>query len=252
MDCLQLSKPVQPKVLARLIRELLPHGDAAVVPLPALAASSSAAPVVIIVDDDKHICDGVRRLFEKTGTSVEDFATSEAFLAAFKPSREACLLIDANLPGSMQGLELLHRLKTLDQHVPAIMITGDGDVHMAVDAMKAGAFDFLEKPFSPAELLASVDRALEQGRDMDKLSAWQADAADHLAGLTERQRQVMDMVLAGHPSKNIAADLGISQRTVENHRATIMKKTGTKSLPALARLAIAAARSSTDGQPAAR
>ncbi len=252
MDCLQLSKPVQPKVLARLIRELLPHGDAAVVPLPALAASSSAAPVVIIVDDDKHICDGVRRLFAKTGTSVEDFATSEAFLAAFKPSREACLLIDANLPGSMQGLELLHRLKTLDQHVPAIMITGDGDVHMAVDAMKAGAFDFLEKPFSPAELLASVDRALEQGRDMDKLSAWQADAADHLAGLTERQRQVMDMVLAGHPSKNIAADLGISQRTVENHRATIMKKTGTKSLPALARLAIAAARSSTDGQPAAR
>jgi two-component system CheB/CheR fusion protein len=251
MDCLQISKPVQPAVLTRLIRELLPATDIAAIPPPPVAAGSAEAPVVIIVDDDKHICDGVRRLFEKSGTSVEDFATSEAFLAAYQPSREACLLIDSNLPG-MPGLELLQRVKTLDHHVPAIMITGDGDVHMAVDAMKAGAFDFLEKPFSPAELLATVDRALEQGRDIEKLSAWHADAADHLAGLTDRQRQVMDMVLAGHPSKNIAADLGISQRTVENHRATIMKKTGTKSLPALARLAIAAAKSSADGQPAAR
>ena len=112
------------------------------------------------------------------------------------------------------------------------MITGNSDVPMAVQAMKAGATDFIEKPIGRSELLASVERALEQSQDASKLSAWREDAANHIARLTPRQRQIMDMVLAGHPSKNIAADLGISQRTVENHRAAIMKKTGSKSLPA--------------------
>jgi two-component system CheB/CheR fusion protein len=120
------------------------------------------------------------------------------------------------------------------------MITGYGDVPMAVQALKAGALDFIEKPVSPAELLASVARALEQAQDATKLSVWREDAARHIAALTPRQHQIMDLVLAGHPSKNIAADLGISQRTVENHRAAIMKNTGSKSLPALARLALAA------------
>jgi two-component system CheB/CheR fusion protein len=106
--------------------------------------------------------------------------------------------------------------------------------------MKEGASDFVEKPIGHDELIACVDRALEQGRDASKRTAWREDAATHIAGLTARQQQIMAMVLAGHPSKNIAADLGISQRTVENHRASIMKKTGSKSLPALARLAIAA------------
>lgn len=106
--------------------------------------------------------------------------------------------------------------------------------------MKVGAIDFLEKPVNCNELFASIDRALDLSRDATKLLNWQADAATHIAGLTRRQHQVMDMVLAGHPSKNIAVDLNISQRTVENHRASIMKKTGTKSLPALARLALAA------------
>lgn len=124
--------------------------------------------------------------------------------------------------------------------MPAIMITGSSDVPMAVQAMKAGASDFIEKPIAAAELLASIDRALERSSDQCKLTAWHADAAEHIASLTPRQHQIMDLVLAGHPSKNIAADLGISQRTVENHRASIMKTTGTKSLPALARLALAA------------
>jgi two-component system CheB/CheR fusion protein len=148
-------------------------------------------------------------------------------------------VIDAYLPG-MNGLTLLRRLHDAGHGLPAIMITGNSDVHIAVEAMKQGASDFIEKPISRGELLASVDRALEQSRDSEKLSAWRDDAAGHLAGLTSRQRQVMEMVLAGHPSKNIAADLGISQRTVENHRASIMTKTGTKSLPALARLALVA------------
>jgi two-component system CheB/CheR fusion protein len=120
------------------------------------------------------------------------------------------------------------------------MITGNSDIQTAIDAIKAGASDFIEKPVSRNELLDSIERALEQSRDAHKLLAWRALAANRVAGLTPRQRTIMDMVLAGHPSKNIAMDLGISQRTVENHRAAIMKKTGSKSLPALARLAMAA------------
>jgi two-component system CheB/CheR fusion protein len=111
---------------------------------------------------------------------------------------------------------------------------------MAVQAMKAGAVDFIEKPVGPEELLASVKRALDQTRDTATLSARRDKAALSVASLTTRQRQILDLVLAGHPSKNIAADLGISQRTVDNHRAAIMKKTGSKSLPALIRTALAA------------
>ena len=121
------------------------------------------------------------------------------------------------------------------------MITGNSDVPMSVRAMKAGARDFIEKPIGREELLEGVARALEQAQDAAKLSVWRKVAADRIVSLTPRQHQIMDLVLAGHPSKNIAADLKISQRTVENHRASIMKKTGTKSIPALARLALAAA-----------
>jgi two-component system CheB/CheR fusion protein len=120
------------------------------------------------------------------------------------------------------------------------MITGDSDVAMAVEAMKAGAIDFIEKPIGRGELVASLDRALELSRDSGKFLERRGPAAAHLEGLTPRQVEVMEMVLAGHPSKNIAADLGIRQRTVENHRMRIMKRTGAKSLPALARLALIA------------
>jgi two-component system CheB/CheR fusion protein len=129
------------------------------------------------------------------------------------------------------------------------MITGDSDVPMVLEAMKAGASDFIEKPVGRGQLLASIDRALEQSRDADKLFAWRESASSQVAGLTPRQREIMELVLAGHPSKNIAADLGISQRTVENHRASIMKKTGSRSVPALARLAVAAAWKETEGSP---
>jgi two-component system, chemotaxis family, CheB/CheR fusion protein len=112
---------------------------------------------------------------------------------------------------------------------------------MAVEAMRAGAADFIEKPIRRDELFASIEHALEQIRDSAKLAVRREAAAAHLAGLTARQRQIMELVLAGHPSKNIAADLGISQRTVENHRAAVMKKTGSHSLSALIRLALAAA-----------
>lgn len=131
------------------------------------------------------------------------------------------------------------------------MITGHGDVQTAVRAMKAGASDFLEKPVGRGELLACVRRALERSSDAAKLLAWREDAAERLAGLTPRQRQIMTLILAGHPNKNIAADLNISQRTVENHRATIMRNTGARSLPELARLALAADTPLPGGSPPA-
>ena len=112
--------------------------------------------------------------------------------------------------------------------------------------MKAGASDFIEKPIGRDELFHSIDRALELSRHLQKLTQWRELRLRHLAGLTARQRDVMERVLAGHPSKNIAADLGISQRTVENHRASIMKRTGSRSLPALARLALVAAGGDTE------
>ncbi len=153
--------------------------------------------------------------------------------------------MDAYLPG-MTGLALLQKLQSGGYRLPAIMITGNSDVPMAVQAMKAGATDFIEKPVGRDALLAGVRRAIEQSEDTTKLAAWRKNASKRISTLTPRQRQIMEQVLAGHPSKNIAADLSLSQRTVESHRAAIMKKTGTESLPALARLALAAASDAAD------
>jgi two-component system CheB/CheR fusion protein len=245
-DCVQLNKPVKLKELTRVIQRLLPisamHARA---PHPAEAADDLGLAVIFVVDDDSHVCESIRGVLEEDGRTVEAYSTCEAFLEAYHPGREACLLIDAYLPG-MSGLELLQRLSDAGHRLPAIMITGHSDVSTAVQAMKAGASDFIEKPVGRDELLASIERALEQSRDSSKLFAWRETAASSIAGLTLRQRQIMELVLAGQPSKNIAADLGISQRTVENHRASIMRKTGTKSLPALARLALAAAWNGAD------
>jgi two-component system CheB/CheR fusion protein len=181
----------------------------------------------------------MRDLLQEDGRTVEIYPSSEAFLKAYRPGREGCLLVDAMMPG-MSGLELLQRRKREGHRLPAIMITGQGDVPMAVEAMKAGAADFIEKPVGSDELFAGIERVLQQTRDSAEFSVRREVAATRLAGLTARRRQIMELVLAGHPSKNIAADLGISQRTVENHRAAVMKKTGSHSLSALIRLALAA------------
>lgn len=246
-DCFQLNKPVRPKELIQTVQNLLLASRASM-PTPSRVpdntpAGRTAAAVIFVVDDDSYIRDAICKMLEEDGYIVEGFATCEAFLEVYHPGPEACLLVDAYLPG-MSGLELLRHLDHAIHRLPAIMITGNSDVRIAVQAMKAGALDFIEKPFGHGELLASVKRALERSRDASALSAWREAAASHIATLTKRQRQIMDLVLSGHPSKNIAVDLGISQRTVENHRASIMKKTGSRSLPALARLALAAA--STD------
>jgi two-component system CheB/CheR fusion protein len=246
-NCARMNKPVRIADLTRLIERLLMRADSFVRTPPNAGATprgQSATPTVFVVDDDPQLRITMRDVLAANGWLVEEFATCEAFLAADRSASPACLLVDAYLPG-MSGMELLRHLHTAGDRLPAIMITGNSDVAVAVQAMKSGASDFIEKPIGRGDLIASIERALERAKDSGRLFAERQAAAKHIAGLSARQRQVMDLVLAGHPSKNIAADLGISQRTVENHRASIMRRTGAKSLPALARLALAAA--SADG-----
>ena len=241
-DCVHLNKPVKLTELTRAIEKLLASPPDPQLVRALRAADAIRAPGksrVIVVDDDPQIRGAIRAVLEDDGRVVDTYESCEAFLDAFHPDKSECLLIDAYLPG-LSGLELLEKLRDEGHNLPAIMITGNADVPMAVMAMKAGALDFIEKPIGREELLASIERALDLARDSGKLMEWRANAAAHLTGLTPRQQDVMERVLAGHPSKNIAADLGISQRTVENHRASIMKRTGSKSLPALARLAFLA------------
>lgn len=235
----QLQKPVNQAALLRTIQRLLAAPPlAARVPPPATRVPEAAA-VIHVIDDDARLRASIRQALDAEGWRVVDHANAEDFLDAGRSSGSACLLIDANLPG-LGGIDLLRRLRHAGDTTPAIIMTGSSEVPVAVSAMRAGAADFIEKPVSRSDLAASIHLALERARDDGKQHAWQAEAAARLAQLTGRQRQIMDMVLAGHPSKNIAADLRISQRTVENHRAAIMRRTGAQSLPALARLALAA------------
>jgi two-component system CheB/CheR fusion protein len=250
-DFVQLYKPVKLSELTRMVQRLLVESQSALPghrPDTAQGNIDQETPVVFIVDDERHVCESMRDVFEEAGRRVETYSSSEAFLRAYRSGREACLLLDAYLPG-MSGLELLRRLKDAGDPLPVIMITGKSDVSVAVQAMKAGALDFIEKPVGRGDLLAAVAHALERPQDSRKLAASHAAATNKILRLTSRERQIMDMVLAGAPNKRIAVDLGISQRTVENHRASIMKKTGSKSLAALARLALAAVSKRGDTPP---
>ena len=201
-NCMQLNKPMKPKELMQIIERLLPksqlHAPAA--PHPAEGVVHDGGPVIFVVDDDNEIREAIRGTFEAEGRDVEDYASCEEFLAAYRPGTEGCLLIDAYLPG-MGGLELLRRLHDAGHQLPSIMITGNSDVPMAIQAMKEGASDFLEKPISSRDLLASVKRALELAADSTKLSAWRGAAAKRIGKLTPQQRRVMDMVLAGKPKQ---------------------------------------------------
>lgn len=205
----------------------------------ATAPGLSHRPEVYLVDDDPSVRTVIRALLEDEGYAVRAYERGEAFLEDYAGETGGCLLIDAYLPG-MSGLELLRHLKEAGVLLPSIMITGGSDVQMAVRAMKMGATDFIEKPVGAQALLSGVRQALALARDSEAELSARNSALHALTTLTRRQKEIMAMVLDGHPSKNIAADLGISQRTVENHRAAIMKKTGARSLPALARLALAA------------
>jgi two-component system CheB/CheR fusion protein len=225
--CTVLSKPVSAQELRQTILQVM------------TPPAEGAQPVIFVIDDDDDVRGALMAVLEADGRAVAGFPSGEAFFQSFRPGSAACVLIDAALPG-MSGIDVLERLHEAGHAPPAIVITGHSDVPMAIRAMKAGAADFIEKPVERAGLLASVARAIEGAGDATRLAAGRDAAAAQVASLTARQREIMRLVLAGHPSKNIAADLGISQRTVENHRASIMRKTGSASLPALARLALAA------------
>lgn len=203
------------------------------------AASVDDRALVFVVDHDAQVRSALRRLLESNGLRAQAFADGSAFLAAYHRQDNACLLADTAV-SDLGGLSLLLKLEADSDPMPVIMITDNSDIRVAVSAMKAGAVDFLEKPIGGEELVASIMRALAGGRVASSKVADRGEALHHFETLTPRQRQIMVLVLSGHPSKNIAADLGISQRTVENHRAAIMRKSGSKSLPALARLALAA------------
>jgi two-component system CheB/CheR fusion protein len=242
--CVQLNKPVRAEGLTRLIQAFLtssrPTAAKPSVPRSMEPAIGPQPLTVFVVDDEVGVRDAMRESLVAAGRPVEVFESGEEFLDACRPDRKGCLILDAGLPG-MSGLQVLERLKAAGHGLPVIMITGNADVPMATAAMKAGATDFIEKPIRYENLLAAIDRAQKAAYDSTERSARRQAAVTRISGLTEREHEIMDLVIAGHANKEIAARLAISQRTVENHRASVMTKTGVASLPDLIRLVIAAA-----------
>jgi two-component system CheB/CheR fusion protein len=199
--------------------------------------ASTAQPTIFVVDDEGALREAMRELLEEEGWAVEAYSSGETFLEAYHAGREGCLVVDARMPG-MSGLELLERLKARGGGPPAIMITGHADIRLAVRAMRAGAMAFLEKPVQYDELVINIERALELARNSTALSSLREAAAERMTSLTLRERQVVEMVVEGNPNKQIAYVLGISQRTVETHRATAMRKVGARTLSELIHLTI--------------
>jgi two-component system CheB/CheR fusion protein len=195
---------------------------------------------IFVLGDERHTRENSSAILAEAGWEVETLQYSEALLQDYRPETDSCLILRIHF-ASARDVALLSRLRRTTPCLPVIVVSGAGVIADAVWLMKAGAVDFLEAPVSPTLFLDSVHLALAQSRAARETGGERRDARDHLAHLTPRQRGIMSLVLAGTPSKNIAADLRISQRTVENHRAAIMHKTGCRSLPALARLVLAAA-----------
>ncbi len=192
------------------------------------------APTVFLIDDDQAVRDTIGRLLRATGLSVESFASATDFLKSDSIHRPSCLLLDVRMPG-MSGLDLQKQLQDQGHRIPIIFMTGHGDVPMATRAMKAGAFDFIEKPFQGQTLLARVREALERDARELRRQAQRSEAAARLALLSPREREVLGRVAAGQYNKVIAAELGISLSTVEIHRKRVMEKLEADSLSDLIR-----------------
>lgn len=198
----------------------------------------SSPETVHVVDDDPAVRDSLRLLLESVGFAVCTHDTAQAFLA-LAPELRGCVLTDVRMP-EIDGLELQKRLTECGAPLAVVVMTGQGDVPVAVRAMKAGAVDFLEKPFNDQELLDAVRRALEQSQQLREAESAATAAADRLAALTPREREVFDLLVAGRPTKAIAKQLGASPRTIEVHRGRVFEKLGARSLPDLVRLMLAA------------
>jgi len=190
---------------------------------------------VYIVDDDEAVRKALCLLMKSEGLATRDYASAEAFLAEVTPATQGCLLLDVRMPG-LSGLELQQLLRKKQLAIPLIIMTGYGEVQMAVQAMKAGAIDFLEKPFDNELLLQRVHSCLRQCRHQPRHD----EGVQRLERLTKRERQVMDLLVEGNQNKVIAAKLAISPRTVELHRAHVMEKLEARSLSDVVRIALAA------------
>jgi len=206
--------------------------------------NSEPTPTVFVVDDDQAMRSSLKWLIESIGMQVKTYGSADEFLNSYFPGRVGCLLLDVRMPG-MSGLDLQAHLAQEDSRLPVIIITGHGDVSMAVKAMKSGAVDFIEKPFHDEELLTSIRNALEFDEKRRALQSRRAEIAVRLAELTPREHEVMEMVTEGRANKEIAGVLGVSAKTVEAHRARVMDKMGASSLAELVRMALIAC---DDGQ----
>jgi two-component system response regulator FixJ len=197
-----------------------------------------AKDMIHVVDDDAAVRDSLRVLLEASGFVVQTHDSARAFLTA-ATGAAGCVLTDVRMP-EIDGLELQRRLTERGVRLPVIVMTGKGDIPIAVRAMKAGAVDFLEKPFQDEQLLGAVRRALDEGKQLREADSTSAEAAARLAALTPREREVLDLLVTGLSNKAIANELGASPRTIEVHRARVLEKLQAHSLPELVRLVLAA------------
>jgi two-component system, LuxR family, response regulator FixJ len=201
-------------------------------------------PTIFVVDDDQAVRDSLRWLLESLRLKVETYASATEFLASGKLSRPGCLVLDVRMP-EVSGLQLQEILAAQRVHLPVIIITGHGDVSMAVRAMKFGALDFIEKPFNDQLFLECIQRGLQVNACQRRRDAERQTVQARLASLTARERDVLERVVAGKPNKVIASELGISARTVEVHRAHLMEKMCADSLAALTAMCVPVRREQT-------
>ena len=201
--------------------------------------SDATTPLIIIVDDDEAMRRSMTFLFASVGLEARSFASADAFLAALSAKRSAfgpgALILDVRMPG-MSGLELQRRLAEDGFPLPVLIVTGHGDVPMAVEALKAGAFDFIEKPFKEQYLLDAVDKAVRRSQDLLARDAQRRTIADRFARLGRREREVLERMMVGKPNKVIAHELDLSIKTIEAYRAAIMTKMEADSLAELVRM----------------
>lgn len=194
-------------------------------------------PIVFIIDDDREVRDALELLMESVGLLVSTYDSAQAFLDVFDPDLPGCIVLDVRMPG-MSGLDLQASLSAKKLYPPVIIITGHGDVPMAVRAVQSGAVDFLEKPFNDQALLDSVHKAIEQDARQRGDASRLSDLVQRYESLTPREREVLKLVASGQRNKVVAAELNVTQSTVEAHRAKVMEKMGARSLSDLMRMVL--------------
>jgi FixJ family two-component response regulator len=195
------------------------------------------SPIVTVVDDDEAVRSSLRLLLKSVGLEARTLGSAAEFLQTFDAQQPGCLVLDVRMPG-MSGLELQDALNLRGAILPVIFITGHGDVPMAVEAMQHGAFDFLQKPFRDQDLLDRIQRALTLDRENRAELSQKDRIRARLESLTPREREVLELMTRGRPNKLMAADLGLSQRTIEIHRARVMEKMNASSLAQLVRMTL--------------